>query len=132
MDPISDKFPHVTTYNYAENSPIANIDLWGLQKVSAIDNRLQMIPITNEDASRASQGVLFQGSYTGVRSSTVRSQYKSTVSQLDPSDTQGRTQAKADARSKTPAITRTMAEEMRPMSGEGSRVGEQLARLIRE
>jgi len=23
--------PHVTTYNYAENEPIANIDLWGLQ-----------------------------------------------------------------------------------------------------
>lgn len=32
VDPISDKFPHVSTYNYAENEPIANIDLWGLQK----------------------------------------------------------------------------------------------------
>lgn len=34
VDPISDKFPHVNTYNYAENSPIANIDLWGLQVFS--------------------------------------------------------------------------------------------------
>ena len=34
VDPISEKFPHVSTYNYAENSPIANIDLWGLQKFS--------------------------------------------------------------------------------------------------
>ena len=31
VDPIAERFPHVTTYNYAENSPIANIDLWGLQ-----------------------------------------------------------------------------------------------------
>ena len=33
VDPISDKFPWVSTYNYAENEPIANIDLHGLQKV---------------------------------------------------------------------------------------------------
>ena len=32
VDPISDQFPHVSTYNYAENSPIRYIDLWGLQK----------------------------------------------------------------------------------------------------
>ncbi len=31
IDPISDEFPHVSTYNYAENSPILNVDLWGLQ-----------------------------------------------------------------------------------------------------
>ena len=36
VDPIADQFPHVTTYNYAENEPIAHIDLWGLQKVLAI------------------------------------------------------------------------------------------------
>ena len=33
VDPISDKFPWVSTYNYAENEPIANIDLHGLQKL---------------------------------------------------------------------------------------------------
>lgn len=31
VDPISEEFAHVSTYNYAENSPIANIDLHGLQ-----------------------------------------------------------------------------------------------------
>lgn len=35
-DPIADEFPHVTVYNYAENEPIANIDLWGLQKFNVI------------------------------------------------------------------------------------------------
>lgn len=33
VDPISDQFAWVSTYNYAENSPIVNIDLWGLQGV---------------------------------------------------------------------------------------------------
>ncbi len=33
VDPISDEFPHVSTYNYAENEPIANIDLHGLQGI---------------------------------------------------------------------------------------------------
>ena len=31
-DPISEEFPHVSSMNYAENSPVANIDLHGLQK----------------------------------------------------------------------------------------------------
>jgi RHS repeat-associated protein len=31
LDPLADEFAWVSPYNYAENSPIANIDLWGLQ-----------------------------------------------------------------------------------------------------
>jgi len=31
VDPIADQFPHVNVFNYAENSPISNIDLHGLQ-----------------------------------------------------------------------------------------------------
>jgi len=33
VDPISDAFPHVSTYNYAENRPVNGIDLHGLQFV---------------------------------------------------------------------------------------------------
>ena len=40
VDPIADQFPHVSTYNYAENSPIANIDLHGLQRYYAADGSL--------------------------------------------------------------------------------------------
>jgi len=32
VDPISDKFPHVSAFNYAENEPVGSIDLWGLQR----------------------------------------------------------------------------------------------------
>jgi len=35
-DPIADEFPWVSPYNYAENSPISNIDLYGLQAVAII------------------------------------------------------------------------------------------------
>ena len=31
VDPIADQYAHVSVYNYAENKPIAFIDLWGLQ-----------------------------------------------------------------------------------------------------
>lgn len=38
VDPVIDKFPFLTPYNYASNEPIRNIDLWGLQGVDAFQN----------------------------------------------------------------------------------------------
>jgi RHS repeat-associated protein len=32
VNPLADTFNFVTPYNYAENEPVAHIDLWGLQK----------------------------------------------------------------------------------------------------
>ncbi len=40
VDPISDQFPHVSTFNYAENRPITGIDLHGLQFVPMHDINL--------------------------------------------------------------------------------------------
>ena len=37
VDPLADQFPWVSTYNYAENEPVANIDLWGLQRYYTAD-----------------------------------------------------------------------------------------------
>jgi RHS repeat-associated protein len=48
VDPIADQFPHVTTYNYAENEPIANIDLWGLQKYNITSGELSGPKVTND------------------------------------------------------------------------------------
>ena len=43
VDPIADQFAWVSEYNYAENEPVAHIDLHGLQKVrfdkNALNNR---------------------------------------------------------------------------------------------
>lgn len=57
VDPIADKFPHVSTYNYAENEPIANIDLHGLQKWRATDGNIISGPYRNsEGAQSATRG----------------------------------------------------------------------------
>ncbi len=33
VDPIFDKFYYLSPYNYVGNSPISNVDLWGLQPI---------------------------------------------------------------------------------------------------
>jgi RHS repeat-associated protein len=40
IDPLASKYHWLTPYNYAENSPVANIDLWGLQRYFAADGSL--------------------------------------------------------------------------------------------
>ena len=35
VDPLAESFSYLTTYNYASNDPIKNIDLWGLQGTRA-------------------------------------------------------------------------------------------------
>ncbi|MEM7370917.1 MAG: PKD domain-containing protein [Bacteroidota bacterium] len=52
-DPIAEDFHWVTPYNYAENEPIANIDLWGLQKFKPPVNHHQSGPDNNVGPSRA-------------------------------------------------------------------------------
>jgi RHS repeat-associated protein len=46
VDPISEQFAHVSTYNYAENSPINAIDLHGLQKYVVIFSPIQTQKLT--------------------------------------------------------------------------------------
>ena len=41
LDPLADKFNWVSPYNYAENEPVANIDLWGLQKFNPMTANAQ-------------------------------------------------------------------------------------------
>ncbi len=50
LDPKADAFAFVSPYNYAENEPIANIDLWGLQKWRVgINERHKTLTVTLED-----------------------------------------------------------------------------------
>lgn len=55
VDPIAEKFPHVSVYNYAENSLIANIDLWGLQAENFMSKfkKLNNLRIKVPDMSKA-------------------------------------------------------------------------------
>jgi RHS repeat-associated protein len=53
--PIAEKFPHINVYNYAENSPIANIDLWGLQAENFMSKfkKIQSLTAKYPDMSKA-------------------------------------------------------------------------------
>jgi len=57
VDPIIEDFPWVTPYNYAENEPIANIDLWGLQKFWTADGKKAFSIGTSNDVILIKQGV---------------------------------------------------------------------------
>ena len=52
-DPISEEFPHVSSMNYAENSPVANIDLHGLQAQNVNALMRQGITTVNPNVSNA-------------------------------------------------------------------------------
>ncbi len=63
VDPIVDKFAHVSTYNYAENEPVAHIDLWGLQRAAPPPPGTAVRPGTtiNSGATRAAANWRNQG-----------------------------------------------------------------------
>jgi hypothetical protein len=117
----------VTPYNYAESEPVGSIDLWGLQRWKSTDDRAINGPYKNQrsvdNAVRVIHGISTFTAYTLVKSEIVRNEYKSKVSALNVEDAKGRSDAKIDARSKTPVITRVIAENMRPISKEGTRTG---------
>jgi RHS repeat-associated protein len=68
VDPLIDTFHFVTGYNYAENEPVANIDLWGLQQADppyqrtnaekSYENVKLMARATGEIASNTELGLL--------------------------------------------------------------------------
>lgn len=127
IDPLAESYLYNSPYAFSENKVVAHIELEGLESWYAADGNVVHGPVSQktiqERGLRAAQSVGAHGAYTGIQSQRVRSEYRSRVSNLDPTDSKGRTQAKIDAREKTPAITRTMAEQMRPIGEESSRTG---------
>jgi RHS repeat-associated protein len=70
VDPLADRFAHVSTYNYAENRPIDGIDLWGLQYVNANNAKmyihnggasLKLSNLTNPTITRINNAKLVTG-----------------------------------------------------------------------
>jgi RHS repeat-associated protein len=66
VDPISDKFPELSTYNYASNSPISNVDLHGLQSAGfmfALGNSRERI---RQEQGKAAAKEFDRGVQTGA------------------------------------------------------------------
>lgn len=82
-DPISQKFPHLSTTNYAGLSPGANIDLHGLQAVSVVKGMLNrstaLDQISNKfnSANRGASGMinLLRKSLVKISKRRIQSQW---------------------------------------------------------
>ena len=71
MDPVIEKFPWVTPYNYAENEPVGHIDLWGLQKAK---------PNENQNSISSASGA----APINIYNSQLRINYANKVAKLEP------------------------------------------------
>ena len=72
-DPISDQFPHVSSMNYAENSPVANVDLHGLQATSAVTGLQNIRTGDNCQSSCSIQKVAPEPAQSSTRSGALAS-----------------------------------------------------------
>lgn len=114
-DPIGFNGGDSNLYGYVSNNPITLIDPYGLQACGCSDE--------DNNLSRAGQGSANYFGASFLNDSLVRDQYTRGVSNLDPTDSAGRTLLKQQARNATSPLGQKIAEAIRPIKGEGGRIG---------
>ncbi|TKG90710.1 hypothetical protein EYV94_22865 [Puteibacter caeruleilacunae] len=116
IDPLAEVYYPQSSYHYALNNPIKYKDYLGMgaQEKGKEEEK--------KKATRASQSIFSWLGFTGTKGESVRNNYVVTVSNLDATDSKGRTEAKVKARKSTPAVLKAKAEKMRPMKSESTRV----------
>ncbi|HTH56911.1 MAG TPA: DUF6443 domain-containing protein [Cyclobacteriaceae bacterium] len=127
VDPLAEHFYYNSPYAFSENHVTAHVELEGLEKWYAADGNVMNGPFSQKTIAqyglRSAQGVGSFVGFTGLRSQSVRMDYRAKTSLLSPNQTAERTQLKAQTRERTPAITREMIEQDRPMSKELTKTG---------
>lgn len=128
IDPLTEEYEDYTPYQFASNQPVHAQEVEGLENAHDLNKRIQTretrtivrdnIPQTDRRISSTIRSISAEGAYTGIKSATVRKEYKETVSKLDVKDSKGRTEAKLKARENTPAVVKAMIESERPTSVE--------------
>jgi RHS repeat-associated protein len=98
-------------YSYVRNNPLSRADLDGHDDDDAKKN-----------APQAAQGAAASAGTQATNDAAVRARYVQQASQLQPGDTAGRTAIKIEARADTSPGGQVVAETMRPMGQEASRV----------
>ena len=118
VDPLSEDYEWQSVYSFSSNQPIHAAELEGLESANDLNKRLAIETVKKDGALSVVRNTTAWGAYTGIASSEVRKNYIKTVSNLDKADSKGRLEAKMDARSKTPALTRAIIESERPSTVE--------------
>ena len=72
VDPITNKYPELTPYQFASNSPLSGVDLDGLEKITYLfnfsPNKITKTRIEHSKAGPLGNGVLVKSNYGGVTS----------------------------------------------------------------
>ncbi len=84
VDPIADQFAFVSPFNYAENSPIANIDLWGLQaEGESVENGSRATGAVQENVASTLLNAAVKGGDEVISGLNNASNLKTSIKQID-------------------------------------------------
>jgi hypothetical protein len=116
IDPLAEQYVYNSPYALQENKFGRGVELEGKELMDFVK------PETKKDATIVVQGVTASTGATLIAGQAIRTQYTEGVKKLATNDAEGRTKLKAEARAKSPAVLGEIAENMKPMANESSRV----------
>ncbi|MET7254007.1 SpvB/TcaC N-terminal domain-containing protein [Dyadobacter fermentans] len=115
VDPMAEKYPGFSPYNFVLGNPLRNIDLKGEEAEENTN-----LHVNQSVNSAGYNGVNNIGKYIGQQmgdAGSVRESYISAVSTLDEKNSLERAILKGEMRDKTPNLIRTLLERKRPDLG---------------
>jgi len=122
LDPIAEEFYYVSPYNYAENSPIANVDLWGLQALNAqIWATLQATKIKYTAIAQQGGGSLMNLVVGSTRTDRIPSEVRSSMSSGTQSmiNFSGKVSDAANVAETASALTKEVAYDAGELADQG-------------